>query len=87
MQQIARDSVARHCPRALDALPPAPTSTMLRLLGLLRRPVPASEMRSVAADAGLTEDETEAAIRTATRRQVIGLALVGSSACYVRRRP
>jgi hypothetical protein len=87
MTNMARAPRARKALRASAAVVPAPTGTMLRLLGLLRRPVPASEMRSVAADAGLTEDETEAAIRTATRRQVIGLALVGSSACYVRRRP
>jgi len=34
----------------------------------------------------LSGDELEAALACATRRQAIGLALVGGTACFVRRR-
>jgi hypothetical protein len=87
MRTISPSRAAEKQSRRAAAPFPAPTPALFRLLGLLRRPIPAGELRSAAAAAGLTTDETEAAIRTATRRQVIGLALVGSTACYVWGRP
>jgi hypothetical protein len=58
---------------------------MMRLLRLLRRPMPPGELRPAAAAAGVAEPELTAALSTATRRQVIGLAAVAGTACYVRR--
>jgi hypothetical protein len=69
-----------------DALTiPAPTPGLLRLLGLVRRPMPLSELRPAAAEAGLDEAELEAAMAVATRRQVIGLSLIAGTACVTRR--
>lgn len=66
---------------------PAPSAGMFRLLTLLRRPVPLGQLRPAAAAAGMAEPELAAAISTATRRQVIGLAAIAGTACYVRRGP
>ncbi len=90
MTKIARGSAAGKALRRPDATPgtlPVPTATMWQLLRLLRRPLPLGELRPVAAAAGMAEPELAAAISTATRRQVIGLAAIGGVACYVRRRP
>ena len=66
---------------------PAPNAGVFRLLNLLKRPVPVSQLRPAAAAAGMAEPELAAAISTATRRQAIGLAAVAGVACYVRRGP
>ena len=70
---------------SLDCALPAPSPGVFRLLNLLKRPVPVSQLRPVATAAGMAEPELAAAISTATRRQAIGLAAVAGVACYVRR--
>ena len=60
---------------------------MLRLLGLLRRPIPASELRPAASAAGMSAGEIDAAVAVATRRQAIRMVLVGGAAHYARARP
>ena len=67
---------------------PAPTAGVHIILSLLRRgPLPIGALRPAAAAAGLTDPEVDAALAVATRRQVLGLALVGGVACVERRRP
>ena len=66
---------------------PAPNARVFQLLSLLKQPVPVSQLRPAAAAAGMAEPELAAAISTATRRQVIGLAAIAGTACYVRRGP
>ena len=66
---------------------PAPTPALWRLLALVRRPVPLNEMRLAAVAAGMAEPEVDAALATATRRQVLGLAMIGGTVCIERRRP
>ena len=65
---------------------PAPTGGMHRLIALIRRPVPLAELRPAATAAGMTDPEVDAALATATRRQVIGLTLIAGTACVERRR-
>ena len=66
---------------------PAPTAAMSRLLSMLgRHPMPLGELRPAAAAAGMSPAEVDAALAVATRRQVLGLALVGGVACVERRR-
>ena len=77
----------RDVARTPDCALPAPTSGVFRLLNLLKRPVPVSQLRPAAAAAGMAEPELAAALSTATRRQAIGLAAVAGVACYVRRGP
>ena len=80
---MPRRNIAR--PDSRPGTLPAPSTGMLHLLRLLRRPVPLGELRAVAVAAGRAEPELAAAISTATRRQAIGLAAVAGTACYVRR--
>jgi hypothetical protein len=47
---------------------PAATSELWKLLGLLSRPLPLSELRPAAMAAGLTPAQVESAIGLATRR-------------------
>ena len=75
----------RDVAHSLGCALPAPTTGVFRLLNLLRRPVPVSQLRSAATAAGMAEPELAAALSTATRRQAIGLAAVAGTACYVRR--
>ena len=72
--------------RPEDRTAPAPTPALWRLLALIRRPLPLGELRPAAAAAGLSSTEVDAALAVATRRQVLGLALVGGVACVERRR-
>ena len=83
----ARAPRARKASRRPDATVPAPTGTMLRLLDLLRRPVPAGELRPAASAAGMSAGEIDAAVGVATRRQAIRMVLVGGAAHYARVRP
>ena len=67
---------------------PAPTGPMHALMGLLRwGPLPLAELRPAAAAVGMTAPEIDAALAVATRRQVLGLAMIGGVACVERRRP
>lgn len=67
---------------------PAPTAGVHILLSLLRRgPLPIGALRPAAAAAGMAGPEVDAALAVATRRRVLGLAMVGGTACVERRRP
>lgn len=87
MPNLVRVPRARKALRASAAAIPAPSGPMLRLLGLLRRPIPAGELRPVASAAGMSEGEISTAVATATRRQAIKMILLGGSAHYARCRP
>ncbi len=75
----------RDVARTPDCALPAPTSGMFRLLNLLRRPVPVSQLRPVATAAGMDAGEVDAALAVATRRRAIGLSMIAGTACIIRR--
>ena len=85
LAQLPASGKPRDVARTSDCALPAPTSGVFRLLTLLRRPVPVSQLRPAAAAAGMDTGEVDAAIAVATRRQAIGLAMIAGTACVIRR--
>ncbi len=88
MMKVARlpaSGKRRDGAHSLDCALPAPTSGVFRLLTLLKRPVPVSQLRPAATAAGMDASEVDAAIAVATRRQAIGLAMIAGTACVIRR--